>query len=80
MARSVNANRPISHCPRGQGGRTFGRLVNRPKKDGNEAHLRGMRAKVQPYPLGKSKIKDGYYKYVPMGVELDKEGKPVDWP
>jgi hypothetical protein len=60
MARSHN-NDPISHCPGGQGGRTFSRL-----KPGNGVGLRsserrGLRQKLQPVPSGKERFPFGKY-------------------
>jgi hypothetical protein len=75
MARSRIENDPISHCPHGQGGRSFARMKKRNK---TSSERRPLRVKVQPIPTGRNRWKFGF-KYTPIDVELDKTGRPINW-
>ena len=62
MAKTI-INDPISHCKRGQGGRTFSRMKPGNKKwgSGNEASSRKMRSKNQRKPTGARRYPFGKY-------------------
>ena len=79
ISRNVLKNNPISHCKRGQGGRTFSRMKpdGRGHKKGSEH--RPLRVKLQPAPMGRDKYLPGFYRMLPMDCQVDNSGKPVNW-
>lgn len=68
MARGSIQNNPISHCFKGQGGRTFSSMKPGGKKSGSES--RKMRQKTAPQPSGRQRFPFGkWYDWI---VDPDK--------
>lgn len=80
MAGGKAKNLIISHCPRGQGGRTVGGIAQRAKGKRNvSSEKRGLRQKVAIQPKGPKRLKHGI-KYTPIDVKLAADGTVIgDW-
>lgn len=61
MASNKTINDPISHCPKGQGGRTFSRSKPGVNKNGKGSEHLSLRQKVQPKPSGSVRFPHGRY-------------------